>query len=703
MATPPEAQTLWASAMELHRSGRLAEAEGAYRSFVAAMPQHPEGHHMLGLVLGQQGRRDEALASLDRALALQPDHPAALTNRAQTRIALARLPEARADLERALKLRPDFAPAWNSLGTVLQGLGDAAPAEAAYRKAVALKPDFAEAFYNLGLLMQNAGRNSEAIAAYRKALSARAQFAAAHNNLGNALRSEGRKDEALAHYEHAIRIDPNLGDAFSNYGLLLQERGRGAEAVAALERAVLLRPDSAAAMDNLGIAYFACNRYADAEAAHRKALAIDPRSVEAQNNLGNTLASLGRADEALALYRGVLERVPTHADAHSNVGLLLHEKGQAEEALESFGKALSLKPDHFDALNNLGYLLQERGRRREAMALYRRALEANPRATRAAYNLGLAHLCEFEFEAGWALCEARFETVPPIAVRRAFSTPTLSAGDFGNAHRVAVWKEQGIGDQILYSTLLPDLRARGVDFAMEIEPRLVAAYRRSHPDWSLVPAPGAEAAFGACDRNISAVSLAGLLRPSLASFDAQPHAILQSDPERRARYAQELREPDRRLIAISWRSFQPAFRGFVQAKKSASLEVFAPLAQRTDVRLVDVQYGDTHAEREAFSAAHGDSVRRVAGLDLFNDVEGVLAAIDACDLVVTTSNVTAHFAGALGKPTWLVYLSDNPPFAYWATNADGRSLWYPSLRIVTGRGLDLWPQLIERVNELLDA
>jgi len=69
--------------------------------------------------------------------------------------------------------------------------------------------------------------------------------------------------------------------------------------------------------------------------------------------------------------------------------------------------------------------------------------------------------------------------------------------------------------------------------------------------------------------------------------------------------------------------------------------------------------------------------------------------------VVTTSNVTAHLAGAVGKQTYLVYLADLPPFHYWVPDADGRCRWYPSVRIVTGRDLGTWPRAIEKVVELL--
>jgi ADP-heptose:LPS heptosyltransferase len=73
---------------------------------------------------------------------------------------------------------------------------------------------------------------------------------------------------------------------------------------------------------------------------------------------------------------------------------------------------------------------------------------------------------------------------------------------------------------------------------------------------------------------------------------------------------------------------------------------------------------------------------RIDGLDLFNDLDGVLAAIAACDLVVTTSNVTAHLAGALGREAWLIHAGATPAFLLLDARPDGRSLWYPSVEVI---------------------
>ena len=61
------------------------------------------------------------------------------------------------------------------------------------------------------------------------------------------------------------------------------------------------------------------------------------------------------------------------------------------------------------------------------------------------------------------------------------------------------------------------------------------------------------------------------------------------------------------------------------------------------------------------------------------DLDGLAALIELCDLVVSTSNVTIHMAGALGKDSWLLL-----PFAanFWWLIERTDSLWYPSVKLI---------------------
>jgi hypothetical protein len=272
--------------------------------------------------------------------------------------------------------------------------------------------------------------------------------------------------------------------------------------------------------------------------------------------------------------------------------------------------------------------------------------------------------------------------------------PRLTAGDLSSARRVAVWAEQGVGDQVLFSTLLPELVERGVRAVVEVDARLLAAYRRSLPALDFTTAGAALADFAACDFQIAAGSLPALFRNDVSSFARQPQALLVPDPAR----VREMRE---RLghgphIAISWRSLQAKLdRRALSERKSLPLAHFAALAKASGAHLVDLQYGDVDRERGEFDAANPGVLRRIDGLDAYHDLEGVMAALAACDRVVTASNVTAHLAGALGRPGHVLYLRGWPPFHYWSANAAGASLWYPTLKVGADPGLESWDAAME--------
>ena len=668
-AGPPLASAL-AAARERFRAGQPSEAEAILRGLLTTEPAPPEALELLGACLGAQGRHGEALDCIDRAFRAKPPTAAGLHNRAQALLALGRAQEARGDLDRALALDPRSVPAWTALARALESLGERPGAERAYREAARFGPASAAPAYNLARFLHESGRTEEAIAGYRRALAAEPALAPARNNLAIALREAGRVDEAIALLETSAS-DPAAPPEILN---------------------------------SLGVAYYARGRFAQAEACYRRALGVAPAMDEAEINLGNALSAQGRETDAIACYRRVIERSPRNADALSNLGIALQERDEPAEAMEAYRRALEARPDHPDAINNLGFLLEQEGRRADAMALYGQALATNPRFARAAYNLALARLASGDFAGGWALADpSRFQIVPPVATPRPFAIPRFGPDDWGRTRKLAVWREQGVGDQILYSTTLPEFEARGQPFVLEADPRLVPAFRRAHPRWDVVPPAASAEAFRACDRQIPLGSLPALVRGSRESFERQPRALLAADADRARSMRARLAAGDAPVIGISWRSFQPPLRGYVERRKSAALAAFAALpARRPGTRLLDLQYGETSAEREAF-ARGGGALTRLDDLDLFNDLDGVLAAIAACDAVVTTSNVTAHLAGSLGQRTLLVYPGAVPPFHYWATDETGRCLWYPSVTIVTGPHLRSWDALLARAAELLDG
>jgi ADP-heptose:LPS heptosyltransferase len=116
---------------------------------------------------------------------------------------------------------------------------------------------------------------------------------------------------------------------------------------------------------------------------------------------------------------------------------------------------------------------------------------------------------------------------------------------------------------------------------------------------------------------------------------------------------------------------------------------------------VNLQYGDVDAELEDLRQREDLEIMKVRGLDVFNDIEGLVALIDACDVVVTTSSITAHLTGALGKRGCVLVPFSEGRIWYWHLE-DKWSFWYPSLRVFYQDRPNDWSNTIFEVANWLE-
>ena len=85
-------------------------------------------------------------------------------------------------------------------------------------------------------------------------------------------------------------------------------------------------------------------------------------------------------------------------------------------------------------------------------------------------------------------------------------------------------------------------------------------------------------------------------------------------------------------------------------------------------------------------------------IDLFNDIDTLFSLVDACDFVLTTSNINTHIAGAIGKKTFLLAPFSRGRHWYWHDNLK-QSLWYPSVEIFTQSKAGDWSEAIKEVHQ----
>ena len=208
------------AAIQFHQSGRLVQAEQAYRRVLEAAPGSAQATYLLGIVTRQLDRPDEATALLQQAVSLKPDHAAALSELAKLYHEQGLLETCAETLRRLIALRPDLVDLHNNFGIVLRRLGKPEEAKDAYLKAIELSPNRAQTHYNLGRVHQELGQYSEASAAYRQAIALDPKMVDAHRCLVNALRNIGKLKAAGQAVKSWVRCDPDDPVACHMYSAL---------------------------------------------------------------------------------------------------------------------------------------------------------------------------------------------------------------------------------------------------------------------------------------------------------------------------------------------------------------------------------------------------------------------------------------------------------------------------------------------------
>jgi hypothetical protein len=133
------------------------------------------------------------------------------------------------------------------------------------------------------------------------------------------------------------------------------------------------------------------------------------------------------------------------------------------------------------------------------------------------------------------------------------------------------------------------------------------------------------------------------------------------------------------LVGLCWRG-DPNYPG--DRHRSMSLKALEPLLAMTGVQFVSLQKELRDGER-APNLIH-------PGLD-FKSTAEIVAALD---LVISVDTVWAHWAGAIGKPLWLLLARASHWCWLWERED---SPWYPTARLFRQKTAGDWGPVIERV------
>jgi tetratricopeptide (TPR) repeat protein len=543
----------------------------------------------------------------------------------------------------------------------LQQNGALAEAQELYREILELKPRHFDALQLLGALALQSGRIEEGVDLLARALAVNPKQAAVHSNLAYALNALHRFDQALASANRALALQPQFPDALNNRGNAQAGLDRPLDALASFDRAIALAPDFAQAWNNRACVLRDLGRPADALASCDRALALQPGYAEAWSNRGNALSDMNEPHEAERSYQCALELAPGFVDAWNNLGLTQIDQGQHEQALAS----------------------------------YRRALALNPEAAETHWNEALCLLQLGQLEAGWRKYEWRWERSRIKASRRVIAQP-LWLGDFSLAGKtILLHAEQGLGDTLQFCRYAAMVSKLGAKVILEVQPELRRLMSTLDGADQIVEAGEPLPPFD-CQCPLLSLPLAlgtspGSIPSSTPYLSAEPAA---------ARAWGERIEADARgrlKVGLVWAGGNRPHVAELRkndARRSLTFARFAPLLDVPNVQFFSLQKGPA-AQQLTAGECTAHVVDHTGELRDFADTAALVANLD---LVISVDTSTAHLAGALNRPVWILNRFDT----CWRWMLERNDTpWYPRARLFRQPSLGDWDSVMETVRAAL--
>ena len=351
-------------------------------------------------------------------------------------------------------------------------------------------------------------------------------------------------------------------------------------------------------------------------------------------------------------------------------GVNLANEDKFEEAISKFNPLAELFQPMVQSLIQRGRAQWEMRRWDKAMEDFQKARLMDPENTDIRWTMALMHLQQALFVEGWKTFEYRWESKKFDSPRLKTKKPRWSNNS--GYKDVLVWSEQGVGDQILYCSLLHEIKKQTPVLTVMMDARLIPLFKRSMPSIDFIPQ---NARVSEIDAQIPMGSLVPEFIQSKEDIKKiRKDAFLIADYSRASEIRAGLNiKHGERLVGISWISGAPR----IGNHKSVSLEELLPILKIPNMRFVNLQYGDHYEDIYNLEKDHGVRIELVPEVDNTTDLDGLAALITACDCVVTVSNVTGHIAGAVGTPTFLL---DSNKLWYWNNTRGNRNLWYPSVK-----------------------
>lgn len=507
--------------------------------------------------------------------------------------------------------------------------------------------------------------------------------------LGNVALSRNDLSSALARYRKQLQLDPDMAMAWVNYGVALTRSEDYPAARKVLLKACDLLQGNDLPKLKLARVHYLEQRY---DLAREILASLDGEDKETDELKIAVLLAEENYSAAIDQLKKMEARASDDARVQMQLGFAWNAFGDYERALYHYLQSVKLDPYFVDALSNLGVLYRDLGQFDDAKGCFEKVIEIDSEHRGALWGLSLHHLSMRRYEEGWRNYENRVYCDDYSS--REFQLPRWT-GELRSGLNLLVSAEQGLGDEIMFASCIPDLLNAEINVAYECHPKLGALFARSFPEVEVVAREQSLTNkwidnYPNLEATIPAGSLPRIFRNTELSFPDR-RGFLKADEEKVKNWRHVLGGlGNRPKIGISW-------QGGKKQTKSAFRSI--PLWQwesllRLDIDFISLQYTDCREEIDEVKEKFGVKIHHWQ--NAIDDYDETAALVKALDLVVSVQTALVHLAGALGAPT-IAMISAAPEWRY---GASGEAMsWYSSVRLLRQSQINEWRDVIGQARD----
>mgnify|MGYP001601056769 FL=1 len=417
--------------------------------------------------------------------------------------------------------------------------------------------------------------------------------------------------------------------------------------------------------------------------------------MDQQRGWNGRAVSIARLAEAYA--RNMPEQTQANRNLLANIlalqGYGLRAEGFRVEAEERFKGAMDLSPDDPEILAGCAGIYINDGHPQKVIDLLNRAEKLKPGMTKEEHwNLALAHLELGHWHIGFDLYHKGIAGKERLN-QNYWASGTTPEWDGSPGKSVVIYGEQGLGDEIMFASILPEAIRTCRKVIIDCHPRLEEIFRRSFQGCEVFGTRKSslhEWAAGRADIDAQCAlgTLGKFFRSKDADFPQYNTGYMEADHRQVLAMRHRLMElGPGPYIGIAWSGGSKKTRFDL---RSAPLKLWAPLLG-LPAKFVSIHYMPEAAEAaERFGIPHWQEV--------IDDMDSQFALVKACDLIISVNQTLVHVAGSLAKPCWTL----TPGRPAWRYGLDGtRMIWYPTVRQfrqrLVGDTEEPWQFVFERV------